>query len=432
MMRLCLLVLMLLLAACQTAPAVNLPPTAIPFPTMTPGRLVRGILPPVAALPLDGSVRANPATAVALAVRPTATPDYSACPPLTAPALALRAAALRDDARSIEAFLSAGGSPAALETALRDEWDALGDTGLVRADVDFTGEGTPDVLVTLNGLDGGGLLLVLHCSAGRYVTSYEWANGDGPPQVIYAGDINADTRADLLFAGPVCEGDADCMLETRLITWQPAQGSFVSLLGSSIRTQELPTVSDVDNDRVLEIIERMSNPGTAETGPLRTGVTIYDWNGVSFLRSITQLDPPRFRIQVIQQGDLSASRREFPAAASLYRLALEDTNLRNWFNDDPPILTSYILYRLLTIYAFTEDERLLSIYQAILSNYPNLEEAPVYASMGTTFWDSLQQTNNLRSACQAVQAIISQRPEALDRLNRYGSRTYTASDLCPF
>ena len=77
-----LLLLIALLVACQldALPAVG--PTVIPFPTMTPGQVLRGPLPTV---PAGGSISAsglsNPATAVALANRPTATPDYAACPP---------------------------------------------------------------------------------------------------------------------------------------------------------------------------------------------------------------------------------------------------------------------------------------------------------------------------------------------------------------
>lgn len=436
--RIAIFLILALLTACESQPTVNLPATAIPFPTMTPGRAIGGALPTVVSLPLDGSVRANPATAVALAVRPTVTPDTAACPSLAAPDFPQQPLDPRDMTDAINAFLTAGGAPAALQVGLRDQWQALAESGLVRADLDLTGEGEPDILIAFHHPEVGGTLLVLGCSNGRYVTHYEFINVDGPPQVDYVGDMNADNRPDILFSARRCVGGEDesrvCEQETRLISWQPLEGSFRSLLNGVIISDEAPSVSDIDDDRVLEIVVRMSNPGTAETGPLRTGVRIYDWNGTAFLSSITQLDPPGFRIQVIQQADLSSSRREYAAAANLYQLAIQDTSLRNWFNDDQSVLNSYALYRLLTIYAFTEDDRLLATYQGLLSNYPDPEEAPVYASMGLVFWDALQQTNNLRSACQLVQAIISQRPEALGLLNRYGNRgpTYTADDLCPF
>ena len=437
---LALLTLITLVSACAPVPA-NTAPTVVAFPTMTPGRTVRGVLPPVAALPLDGSIRANPATAVALAIRPTATPDYSTCPPSAAPQLAPRPVDVRDMADEITRFLSSGGTPAALQDALRDDWEALGETGIVRADFDLTGEGTAEVLVTVNGPeDSGGALLILGCSAGRYIAQYQVINEAASPQLIYLGDVNQDTRPDVLYSGLQCElidaeeAGSECVYQTQLLTWQPEEGRFTSLLNRAITSVEPPSVTDMDNDRVLEIVARLSSSGTPNTGPLRTGVQIYDWNGTGYLLSITQLDPPRFRIQVIHQADRNVQRRELNAAVDLYQLALNDGNLQNWFNNEQDIHNSYILYRLLTIYAFTEDERLLSMYQAIITNYTDLQAAPVYATMGIAFWDTFQTTNNLRSACQAVQDIITARPEALELVNRYGSRSpsYTATDLCPF
>jgi hypothetical protein len=433
-----LLLLMIALAACAPQGSPSAAPTVIPFPTTTPGRAISGGLPTVVALPLDGSMRANPATAVALSLRPTATPDYSDCPPQAAPALPPAPPGIREMADAINAYLSAGGTAAGLQTALRDQWNALGESGLVRADLDLTGEGTPDILVIVAAPEGGGALLILGCVGGRYMTHFQFINPDAVPQVIHVGDMNVSGQREVLYTGRQCdfaEDEAeDCPYVTRLITWSPGQGRYISLLSRPITSPEPPFVSDVDNDRVLEIIVRLTSTGTAATGPLRTGVHIYDWNGESYLLSISQLDPPRFRIQVIHQADRMVERRDMRAAVDLYLLALNDPGLRNWFNDDPAIHNAYILYRLLTVYAFTEDERLISIYQATLSNYPDLEQAPVYAAMSSAFWDRLQQTNNLRSACDAVRAIINARPEALAQLNRYGSRspTYTASDLCPF
>jgi hypothetical protein len=72
----------LLFVGCQPNPASeqNLPPTAIPFPTVTPGREIKGLLPEGVGVPLNGVGLSNPATAVALANQPTATPDYKTCP----------------------------------------------------------------------------------------------------------------------------------------------------------------------------------------------------------------------------------------------------------------------------------------------------------------------------------------------------------------
>lgn len=333
----------------------------------------------------------------------------------------------------IARFLSDGGAPATLETRLRSDWGVLGDTGFVRSDLDLTGEGTPDVIIGFNAPDDGGTLLILGCADSRYRIHYQGGFGGSIPQMIHAGDMNQDLRPDVLFSSQVCTNDV-CAYRTQLVTWSPQEGRFTGFIDGIIDSPEMPNVLDIDNDRVIEIVVRQTSRGTAQTGPLRTGVTIYDWNGLNYTRSITQLDPPYFRIQVVQEADRNLIRLDVNQAIPIYQIALNDTALRNWYNDDSAVLTSYTLFRLMTAYAFTEDQRLLSTYQALTQNYPDPATAPVYVTMGVTFWNALQVTNNLRSACLAVQDIITARPEALGLLNRYGgsSPTYTANDLCPF
>ncbi len=394
---------------------------------------MRGVLPTVVALSLNGSNLANPATAVALANRPTATPNTAACPPIGSPNLAAPPATGREMSAEMARFLADGGAPATLESRLRSDWGVLGDTGFVRADLDLTGEGTPDVMVSFNAPDDGGTLLILGCADGRYRIQYQGGLGGGLPQIIQAGDMNQDLRPDVLFTSQTCVDEA-CEYRTQLVTWDAQEGRFIGFIDGIIDSPEIPTILDIDNDRVTEIVVRQTSRGTSETGPLRTGVTIYDWNGLNYTRSITQLDPPYFRIQVIQEADRNLMRLNVNESIPAYESALNNTSLANWYNDDSAVLNSYTLYRLMTAYAFTEDQRLLSTYQALTQNYPDPATAPVYVTMGVTFWNALQVTNNLRSACLEVQDIIAARPEALGLLNRYGdsSPTYTGNDLCPF
>ena len=428
---------LLVLAACQTTQPANpnTRPTEPTFPTMTPGRMVVGALPTVVALQLNGANLANPATAVALANQPTPTPDYAVCPPQASPILSDSPTTNREMAAEITRFLTLGGQPSALDAALREDWGVQGDNGAVRDDVDLTGEGTPDVVATYLVPDDGGALIVAGCANGRYATLYE-ADTASIPQLLYLGDMNLDQRADILFTSETCadEEATNCSLRTQFVSWEPNQGHFTSLLGTPIISQNLPEIADVDNDRILEIVVRMTSTGTAETGPLRTGVTIYDWNGTVFTRSITQLDPPRFRIQVIHQADQHAAQNNYQTAIELYELSLADTGLSNWFNDDPDVLRSYALFRLLTTYAFTEDEGLLTIFQSIQQNYPDPQTSPVYVTLSNTFWNALQLTGNLRSACLEVQEMVRAQPEALSLLTRYGQSgpIYSAELLCPF
>jgi hypothetical protein len=434
MLQRLLILFLLIIAACEPAAPAALPPTAIPFPTMTPGRTVHGILPTVVALPLDGASLANPATAMALASQPTITPDYSACPSGGSTTLDETPATGREMALEMARFLNLGGTLPALDNALRSVWDVLGDTGSLRNDIDLTGEGVPEIIAAYSAPDDGGTLLVLGCADGQYTPRYQAITGGSAPQIVQIGDMNFDQRLDMLFASENCTEGEDCAYQTQLITWSQERGRFISLLNNTIVNESIPTLSDVDNDRVTEIVVRLENPGDARTGPLRTGVNIYDWNGAAYVLSIIQLDPPRFRIQILHAADRVFAQLDTDQAIPLYELAVNDTSLRFWYNDEPTILNSYGLYRLLLAYAYVEDERRLSTYQTIVQTFPDPAAAPVYTAMSMAFWDALQVTNNLHSACLEVQAIIQARPEALSLLNRYGNRspTYTAEDLCPF
>jgi hypothetical protein len=401
---------------------------------MTPGRTVHGVLPPVAGLPLDGGSLSNPATAVAIANQPTVTPDYRACPPVGGPTLGDTPTNGRDMALEITRFLSEGGSVPALENLLRNDWDALGESGAVRNDIDLTGESVPEVIVAYDAPGDGGTLLILGCADREYVSRYQAITSGDVPQLVQIGDMNFDTRPEVIFTSQVCAEEDDCSYQTQVITWTPDRGRFISLLDGAINNPSIPTLSDIDNDRVMEIVVRLDEPGNEATGPLRTGVNIYDWDGSVYTLSIIQLDPPSFLIQVLQQADRAFAQLDTEQAIPLYEVALNDQSLRFWYNDEPTILNSYTLYRLLLAYSYIEDERRLETFQAILQAYPDAATAPVYVAMSSEFWNGLQVTNNLHSACLAVQDIIQARPEAVELLNRYGSRspTYMAQELCPF
>jgi hypothetical protein len=403
---------------------------------MTPGRLVRGVLTPPNAVSSEGGGLANPATAAALANQPTVTPNYAACPQPAAPTLAPRPATGTEMNAEMIRFLSAGGSLAALEDGLRKGWNLLDDKSIIGSSTDFIGGGSGQILLTYFAPDDGGTLLILGCADGRYYNLYQAVTGGTTPQVLAASDLNNDGRPDLLFTGAQCSGDKkkNCIYRTQLVTWKPDVGRFVSLLNEPLTSMEPPLLRDVDNDKVQEVVVRLTNSGTPETGPLRTGVNIYDWNGSTYVLSIVQLDPPRFLIQILQEADRNFARQDTKQAIVLYQLALNDKSLRGWFNDDATTLNSYALYRLLLAYAYTEDKQLLPAYNTIVQTYPDPVTAPVYIAMSSSFWNALQVTNNLHSACIEVQGIITVRPEALRLLNRYGSSgpAYSAQDLCPF
>jgi hypothetical protein len=436
-------VLALLLTACEAAPsALASTPAGPPFPTMTLGRVVRGPLPPAAPPPAQGAL-ANPATAIALANLPTPTPNLTTCPaPVDDVSVAQfvqggtpRTSAEISDA--IERSLSAGGTVGDLEQVLRNDWAVL-EGGFVRGDLDLTGEGTPEVIVSLRAPDAGGLLLIYGCIDGRFSERYQGIlSADGSaraPQILSAVDFTANGLPDLFFSAALCAADETCDSINQIVTWDGTRGRFNNLLGAGLASAVPLVPQDIDNDRISELVVRLTDDGSARTGPLRTGQIVYDWDGAQYVRSYTEYDPPRFRIQMVFDADAAFAQGRTRDAITLYDLAVSSPNLENWQNDDITVLPAYARFRLMLAYADLEDPRLIETHAQILQLYPDLATAPVYAEMAIRFWDALQTTSNLNSACAAALEVAGQRQEAVGLLNRYGSESpvYTPADLCPF
>lgn len=433
-----LIVAGLALVACRPN-VVGRAPTLVPFPTMTPGYALVAPMPtPGFVLGADGGL-INPASVAFNALRATPTPDYSACP-VESETVAMADFAASPITEALSAFLSAGGPPEDIAAYLQEVWGVARESIRIDHNHDFTGEGTAEYVLTLVAPDGLGTLWVLGCRDGRYTLHYQAVSEQpNPPQLLWLGDMNNGGGAEIVFATSRCDSAETCQYQTQMLTWDALSGRFISILEGGILSDALPTLNDVDDDRVSEIIVRMESRGTAATGPLRTGLLIYDWNGSLYVLSIVQLDPPRYRIQVIHEADRAFNRLDFATAGDLYTLALEDEGLRNWFNDSAINETSYAFYRLLLVYAYLNDPRLIEIFQRFALAFPIDDAAtpsdlPIYADMAYRFWNSIQATGNLHQACLEVLSVVEERPQALSLLNRYGSRspTYTALDLCPF
>jgi len=433
-MKPCLLILlMLLLAACAAPPDTTAPLTLPPnaFPTVTPGRMVQG--------PLPTPVPTNPNAldpAQAGAVRPFPTPNRAACPQPDAAAVLGSEPATTSTAIAgqLAAYFTQGGSTATAEAALRQRgWIGAND-GFVRGELDMTSEGHPEPIAAFRA-DDGGALVIFACADGSYQPAYTFVMpGTAVPQLITTNDLNFDQRPDLLFALLTCGDAGRCHYAIQVAAWNAARSAFVNLLAGPLTTATLPTVEDYDQDHVLEIIVRHDDDGDASTGPLRTGFSVYDWNGTIYTRSITQLNPPRYRIQVLQQADTAFDAGQWSEAAGLYTLGLSDPNLAEWINDDDEVLRAYALYRLVLTYAAIGDPRAGETVEMARATFPDIGAAPVYHELLEIFWTAYSPAGSAVGGCAAVNAIIPERPAAVDRLNRYGSASpsVTGADLCPF
>lgn len=436
------LTLSLLIVACQPTASVQSIPTSIPFPTMTLGSAFVGDLPPNDILMSDSQL-SNPATVAANVARPSPTPNLRSCPAqsggLSLAVLPDTVAAAND---AIANFLTLGGSLTDLEDQMINDWSVLGTGGFIRSDSDMTGEGTPEIIVSYTGPDDVGVLSIFTCSNGEYLSRYQiTSEGSDPPNLTWLGDINRNGLNDLVYSSYACDEDETCEYTTQIVTWERDRGRFVNLIEDTLTSFTLPNLNDIDNDDVAEIVVGLDSRGTSATGPLRTGVNIYDWNGSIYTLSIIQLDPPRYRVQLIHEADRLFGRLQTREAATLYREALqEESDLLYWYNDGPTNLITYGLYRLILTETFNGNfESREDIIAVLQEDYPitattNPASLPVYVEMAYAFLSGWDATNNLSNACGLVQAVIEDRPEATELLNRYGSRSpqYTATDLCPF
>lgn len=427
------------LAACSEDPQPPPRPTVIAFPTTTPGTVITGALPTPGPFRVDGGM-SNPATAVARLNLPSPTPNTGTCPARSS------LAEISDVPESVQAayaeivrYLSAGGAPDQLEAALRDDWGAITeDAGFVRDDLDLTGDGTAEIIVAMSVPGLGGQLLVVGCEARRYVERFsDDVDDSGPPQILNAGDINQDGVNDLAFAFEVCDADR-CQYRTQIATWQPAAFRMAGLISRGVTSDSLPRLQDSDGDSVQELIVERRFIGDINTGPLRTGLKIYDWNGREYVLSITQIDPLRYQIQVIHEADRYLALGNTSQAVRLYQESLVNEDLQTWLRNEGDSLLAYTLYRLLLARTVENAPESAAVYARIIEQFPPSEDPaaapPVYVTLATTYWDAFQVTGNAAQACAAVRESGDALRDAVDFLNRYGSDspTYTARDMCPF
>jgi hypothetical protein len=112
--------------------------------------------------------------------------------------------------------------------------------------------------------------------------------------------------------------------------------------------------------------------------------------------------------------------------------------LDSWYNDESATLLSYALYRMMLVHAYTGNiAGINDVIQRLAAAFPPdapPEDQPPYVAMAYQFANAMQASSDLHRACLDVQAIIEERGEALDLLNRYGTRSpdYTALMLCPY
>jgi hypothetical protein len=416
------------------------PPT-----TPTPGGVTGGnpVGPNATATAAIATIQAATQTAAAPAPAPYFQPTE--CPPLGSPALPPPPQEFNDYSVVIGRYLSAGGPAAVLEATLRN-WGTITDRGgVVQADTDLTGDGVLEVIVTLfnpgtyneEALLNAGQLLVYGCDSGGYRLLYKTSFNTGLalPELLRVGDMNTDVKNELVYFTETCNGSS-CYKEGKILSWNAIVGAFEELNnGQIVAINGRIGIADIDGDGVLELTAAINPPGTTTTGPGRSVVDTWDWNGMDYVLALRE-EPSgaRYRIHAIYDADDLLRDGQWRPAILAYDEARRNQGLLSWtVANEYEVLRAYAAFKIMVTYAALKNGRAEDWFNTVQGENAPGTAGHGFAQMAQAFMDNFRTTNDARAACaQAISAGAT--TNVLGVLNSYGysNRSYTLNDLCPF
>lgn len=367
------------------------------------------------------------------------------CPTPGNPLPSIRPANFGQFAQAIALYLSAGGPTTTLESTLRT-WGAIVEGhGVLQADTDLTGDGVNEIIVTLYdpstykpNAPSPGQLLIYGCAQKGYRLLYStpFSQSTMLPELKRVGNMNGDGRAQIAFTQQLCTNGV-CTQSMQILNWNAVIGSFVPLNDVLMdATNAKVTISDLDNDGILEVSITSNPPTDLAAGPYRRTVRIWDWNGVNYVLALVQQDAPIYRVHMAYDADATFLQGDFRAALKLYDKVRDDQNLQAWTNpNDYAILRAYATYRKMVTYAALKQSRAVEdTFNTLQSENPPGSPADVWTQFGSTFLDTYKTTRSLKKTCVAALNFISTRSDLLASINSYGSlnHTFVPQELCPF
>ncbi len=440
-----LLLLLLLLAACDGASPLPVAVSPIPVtpPTVTPGgRVVMALPTPAPATPTPPFVEDTPPT-FDYALLAQSSPV--SCPPPGRPQPPPAPATFNLYATAINRYLSEGATVPALAEALA-AWGVVDESrGLVTDAYDLTGDGVFEALVIIfdpfnaDIAPAPGQLLIYGCGQDDYRLLYasDYGPGFGVPVLLYAGDINANRGPEVVYFQERCQSGA-CVKAAQVLSWSQPNEGFIALNVDTVGSADGRfSLADLDGDNVQEIMIQGGGISTdPSAGPPRSLTTIWDWNGQNYVRAITRLDPPLYRIHMVHDADSALAAGETTDALRYYQEALENPRLGSWqVPNEPEMLRAYVLFKLMVAYAsLGQDGPAGDARAVLLQENPTGTPGNAYAQVGDAFWQAYQSTRDMHAACLAAADGVARNPQAVLFLNGYGpaNRNYQIPDICPF
>ncbi len=381
-------------------------------------------------------------------------------------------------------YLNAGGSPKVLRNHL--ELDSRN-----WAEKDLTGDGVPEILVSIIGLN------VFVCNNGQYTNSLfvELADAAMFPVILAIQDMNLDGIPELVLEDEVFsagvrmykiyewngkEFQSLIWPETELYAWfSTPQGQGLNWYGYWAPNYLSPfneidgiastaIIKDVDGNGTKEFVVQNQVPPVNHRGisPWRATTDIYKWNGVIFMWDQVEIEPPAYRFQAAQDGDRMSLLGDYQKALRLYQSVISSNTLSAWslenyeqqiyaenqfiptptpipvIQDEYDNLVAYAYYRILLLQILQGDAVSAQVtYETLQSKFPEGTPGHHFAQMAIEFWQEYQSSPNVGKACLMVINYVEEHKNDIftylgnteeDTSHGTQSHYYTPWDICPF
>ena len=406
----------------------------------------------------------NPKTPAAAPNAPTAEPtldlatpepSQSQCPPLGAKHEAPRPADFAGAAATLRSYLDDGASLEQIDAALQvwgmritpaDRRETLGGADYARI---LPG---PDMqiiatLLDANTNDSGshaGDIVVYACRNGHYEIVYRALDDpafDGyvrDPQVLSVEDVTGDGIFELNFSTGEC-GAATCLGGITILSAHG--GGALHNLAPNFAYVPYPIFDFVaSKNKAMDLVVVEGMLGDAAAGPQRALTETWSYIGDVFTRTNETLEPPRYRILALQDGDAALRRDDARQADTMYRRVIDDPSLQSWDGNpsvanEAQILAAFARVRLIESAARRGDETGAQVsFESLQNAAPENSPGGMYVAVGRALYETWRDTKDIARACAAAADSARANPATTQILgvDAFGTANYDyqAEDMC--
>lgn len=326
---------------------------------------------------------------------------------------------------------------------------------------DVTADGVPELLIR-RVID----VIVIGCEGGKHKTILDYDGKDYYIHFFAIEDINRNGITEIVIQDAVTTGNNTYV---DILEWDGVRfNSLIHPHKPFMNGIADVVFRDVDKNGIKDLILTDDGPGHWDTlytfGPWRGQQVIFKWDGIHYLYSSHELDPPVYRFQALQDADRFFRLGEYDKALRFYQdvifkekldwwtpekmIFVRDSDFAKWDGkatpvspppneDEYPTLAAYARYRILLHHlsrGWINDAK--TVYTTLIEQYPEGSAGYPYAAMATILWTEYQKTSSLDQSCRPVADYAASHPEILAPLGDFShgaqSHEYVAEDVCPF